>query len=265
MNEIESNKTAWGMISGDHYEYFKKLFAEKDSSLNSIIENELGDVCGKKVIHIHCNTGADTISLARKGAIVTGVDLVPENIFYAKKLSAEMGIKNIDFFESDTMELKEKHHKKYDLVFATEGILYWLPELKKWAETVKHLLNENGVLFLSDYHPFYFVFDEKQLKENKLNLDCPYFNRKPLYSEFIGGYASEKKKCTNYGWMYTISDIINPLAKAGLTIEYINEFDRIPWDLGGMGKDESGLYYYPFFEKKIPLLFSLKARSLPDS
>jgi len=260
MKEIEANKIAWGSLAKDHYEHFKKLLQENNSLLRNVIENELGDVSGKKIIHLHCNTGADTISLARKGAIVTGVDLAPENIFYAKKLSDELNIKNIDFFVSDTMELMDNHNKKYNMVFTTEGAIHWIPDLKKWGETIAYLLNENGILYLSDSHPFYFIFDEDKFKENKLEIKYPYFIREPEYNEYIGGYVSEPKKSENYGWMYTISDIINPLIKAGLTIEYFNEFDRLCFDLGGMKKDENGDYFYPFFEKKLPFMFSLKAR-----
>jgi len=71
MKEIEANKIAWGALAKDHYEHFKKLLQEKISLLRNVIENELGDISGKTIIHLHCNTGADTISLARKGAIVT--------------------------------------------------------------------------------------------------------------------------------------------------------------------------------------------------
>jgi tRNA/tmRNA/rRNA uracil-C5-methylase (TrmA/RlmC/RlmD family) len=113
MKEIEANKAAWGLLSKDHYEHFKKSFLEGKHRLSAIIEEELGDISGKTVIHLQCNTGADTIVLAQKGAIVTGVDLVPDNIFYANKLSEELGIQNIEFIESDIMEFKEKHDIKY--------------------------------------------------------------------------------------------------------------------------------------------------------
>jgi SAM-dependent methyltransferase len=260
MKEVYDNKIAWGLIAENHYGHFRKLLQEKQSILSSIIEEELGDISGKSIIHLQCNTGADSISLARKGAVVTGVDLVPENIFYAKKLSEELAVDNVDFIESDIMELKEKHHKKYDMVFTTEGVLYWLPDLNKWAETVKHLLKENGVLYLLDAHPFYAIFNEGKFKENKLEVQFPYFIREAEYNEYIGGYASETKQSVNHGWMNTISGIINPLAKAGLTIECFNEYDTLFYDLGGMEKDKNGNWHYPFFDKKMPFTFSLKAR-----
>ena len=260
MREIEANKKAWGLLAKNHYDYYKELLSQRSSVLNSIVEKELGDVSGKSIIHLHCNTGADTISLARKGALVTGSDLAPENIFYARKLADELKIKNIDFIESDTTVLNRTHNKKYDMVFASEGILHCFPNLNKLAESIQHVLKDQGTLFLYDYHPFYFAIDEDKLKYNKLEIRYPYFNKEPEYCEHIGGYASESKKADNYWWMYTISDIINPLVKAGLSIESFKEFDRIGWDLGNMVKDEGGNYYYPFFDKKIPFMFCLKAR-----
>jgi SAM-dependent methyltransferase len=260
MKEIEANKTAWGSLSKDHYEYCKKALLGKKFSFSKIVEKELGDIAGKTIIHLQCNAGADTILLAQKGAIVSGVDFAPENIFHAKKMSRELGYNNIEFIESDIMEFKEKHQKKYDMVFTTEGVLCWLPDLSKWAETIRHLLKENGVLYLLDGHPFYMVFDEEKLRENKLDIKYPYFTREPEQSGTLGGWFSETKKCENYGWMYKVSDIINSLIKAGLTIEYFNEYDTLYFDMGGMEKGIDGEWHFPFFDKKIPFTFSLKAR-----
>ncbi|MCL2764752.1 MAG: class I SAM-dependent methyltransferase [Treponema sp.] len=260
MNEIEINKKAWGLLSKDHYEYFKKKLMENKHHLSKIIEEEIGDISGKSVIHLQCNTGADTILLARKGAYVTGVDLVPDNILYAKRLSQELGIKNIDFFQSDIMKLKENHNKKYDMVFTSEGVLCWLPDLNKWAEAIKHLLNENGVFYILDSHPFLMAFDENKLSENKLEIKYPYFLRETEYHGSIGGYASEGKDTESCEWMYKVSDIINSLARAGLTIEYFNEYDTLFFDMGGMENCKNGQWHYPHFNKKLPFSFSLKAR-----
>jgi len=260
MKEVEANKAAWGLLSKDHYEYFKKSLQEGNPQLSSIIEEEIGNISGKSIIHLQCNTGADSIALAQKGAVVTGVDLVPDNIFYAKKMAQELGIKNIDFIESDIMELKEKHNKKYDMVFTTEGVLCWLPDLNKWAETIKHLLKENGVLYVLDSHPFYMVFDEEKLSQNELKIKYPYFVREPEHETTIGGYASEVKEGECYGWMYKVSDIINSLANAGLTIECFNEYDTLYFNIGGMENSGNGQCHFPFFDKKIPFTFSLKAR-----
>jgi SAM-dependent methyltransferase len=262
MKEVEANKAAWGSLSKVHYEHCKKALLEKKCSFSSIIEEELGDISGKTVIHLQCNTGMDTILLAQKGAVVTGVDLSPDNIFYARKMSAELGIKNIDFIESDIMEIREKHDTRYDMVFTTEGVLCWLPDFNKWAQTIKHLLKENGVLYVLDSHPFYMVFDTEKLRENKLEIKYPYFIREPEYNEEMQDYFSDSKTGVNYEWMYKVSDIINPLAKAGLMIEFFNEYDTLYFDGGGMEKSGNGQYHLQFFDKKLPFTFSLKARLL---
>ena len=260
MKETEANKTAWGQLSKAHYEHYKKAIEDKKHYLNKIIETELGDISGKTIIHLQCNTGADTVLLARKGATITGVDFVPDNIFYAKKMAEELGIKNIDFLESDIMELAEKHDTQYDMVFTSEGVLCWLPDLNIWANTVKHLLKENGVFYVLDSHPFFMTFDEKKLAENKLEIKYPYFVREPEFEEEMPDYATDSKMGVNYGWMYKVSDIINSLAKAGLTIEFFNEYDSLFYAHYGMENYGDGQFQYPFFDKKLPFTFSLKAR-----
>ena len=90
MNEhIETNRQSWGALSRDHYETFRARLLANESTLSQTQIQELGDIRGKTLIHLQCNTGADTISLARLGATVTGVDLVPDNVRYARQLAAD--------------------------------------------------------------------------------------------------------------------------------------------------------------------------------
>jgi len=114
--------------------------------------------------------------------------------------------------------------------------------------------------YVLDSHPFYFVFDEEKLKENKLEIRYPYFIREPEHSETIGGYASEEKQGKCYTWMYKVSDIINSLANAGLMIEYFNDYDSLYFDIDRMENCGNGHCHFPFFDKKILFTFSLKAR-----
>ena len=123
MNKIEENKKAWGLVSKDHYQHFKKQFEENSYKFNPIVLKELGDISGKKVLHLQCNTGADSIILAKMGADVTGVDLVPDNIYFAKQLAKDLEVENIDFIESDIMELMENHEGEYDIVFTSDGAI----------------------------------------------------------------------------------------------------------------------------------------------
>ncbi|MCL2357206.1 MAG: class I SAM-dependent methyltransferase [Defluviitaleaceae bacterium] len=260
MNEIESNKHAWSQISEGHYHHFKKALTEGSHELNKHIKRELGDLSGKNIIHLQCNTGADTILLARMGASAVGVDLVPDNILYAKKLADDLGVTNVGFIESDIMQFAEKHNEKYDVVFVSEGAICWLPDLNKWGRTIRHLLKDDGFLYVFEGHPFYMMLDEPKMADNIMEIKYPYFSKEPEFDDSIGGYASARKDgVKSYSWMYKVSDVINALASAGLHIEYFNEFKENMCDMGGMKKDVSGMWNYDFNDNKFPMSFSLKA------
>jgi len=260
MNEIESNKHAWGQISHDHYLSFKKSLLEGRHQLNKYIRQDLGDLSGKRIIHLQCNTGADTILLARMGAHATGVDLVPDNISYARKLAEDFNIRNVDFIESDIMDFMEHHNEKYDVVFVSEGAVVWLPDLEKWGRTIRHLLKEDGFFYVFDSHPFALMFDEEKLPENILEIKYPYFSKEPDIGDEIGGYACESKGGVKvYAWMYTIADLINSLSSAGLHIEYFHEFRELFFNYGGMKDNGNGLWKHDYYDNKIPMSFSLKA------
>jgi SAM-dependent methyltransferase len=260
MNEfIEANKQSWATLAQDHYEVFKKQLQEKDTLLRQTQIEELGNLQGKKLIHLQCNTGADTISLARMGATVTGVDLVPENIHFAQKLAADFDIHDARFIESNVLEIMDFHDEKYDIVFTTEGVLGWLPDLNLWARNIRHLLAKDGFLYVMDGHPFFMVWDEEKLPD--LVVKYPYFQKTADKDEWIGGYASEPKKSDNYYWMYTIGEIINAISQAGMHLEWFHEFDWLYYKESEDRQvlDEGGNWVFPEYRGKLPFTFSLKA------
>jgi len=261
MKEIESNKHAWGQLSKDHYINFKQWLLDGSYELNKHIKNEVGDLSKKHIIHLQCNIGADTLLLAKMGASAVGVDLVPDNIFYAKKLAKDIGISNASFIESDIMEFMEKHNEKYDVVFVSEGAIGWLPDLKKWGETIRHLLKDDGYCYIFDSHPFFMMLDPDKLENKITDIKYPYFCKEPDVDDAIGGYASDLKYDVQaYFWMHTVSDIINALTSAGLHIEYFNEFRENYYHAGhGMDDLEGGLCNYSYNKDLFPMSFSLMA------
>jgi SAM-dependent methyltransferase len=257
---ISANRESWATLAEDHYLHYRKILETNASTLNSTQIDELGDITGKSVIHLQCNTGADSISLARLGAKhVTGVDLVPENVEHARRMAADLDADNITFVESNVLEVKDNIQKKYDIVFTTEGVLCWLPDLNLWADNVRHLLADDGFLYVMDGHPFYMVWEEEKLPE--LVIRYPYFKKTADKEDTIGGYASDPKESTNYSWMYTVGDIINALSRAGLHIEWFHEFDWLYFNAspGKQIKDEQGNWMFPDHRGKLPYTFSLKA------
>ena len=256
---IDANRQSWGTLAEDHYKTFRAKLLAGETTLNPTQIEELGDIAGKKLIHLQCNTGADTISLARMGATVTGVDLVPENIHFARRLAADCGVEDARFIESNVLEVMDVHHEQYDIVFTTEGVLCWLPDLTLWARNIRHLLADDGFLYVMDGHPFFMVWDEEALPE--LVVRYPYFIKRPDQDDWIGGYASESKQATNYSWMYTMGEIISALSAAGLHVEWLHEFDWLYYQLSPekQTRDAQGGWTYPEHRSKLPYTFSLKA------
>ena len=266
MNEVQSNKHAWSQVSEDHYHAFKERYAQDAHHLSSVIVNELGDLSGKRILHLQCNTGADTIALAKRGAAhVVGVDLVPQNVLFAQRLADDLGVKNVSFIESDIMTLMNIHHDTYDLVFTSEGAIGWLPDLDVWAKTIRHCLKPTGHFYAFDSHPVLLMFDETKLKDDITEVKYPYFGKVPECSDSIGGYASpEKHGVEAYFWNYTVGDLINKLTDVGLHIEFFHEFPELFYDLGGMVESPiNGLMTYPHNPNRYPLSFSLLASVYP--
>jgi len=261
MKEIQSNKHAWEQLSHDHYLHFKKTLGDGSHQLNKYIQQEIGDLSGKKVIHLQCNTGADTILLAKMAESAVGVDLATDNVKYAQKLADDLGVTNVSFIESDIMEFMDNHNEKYDVVFVSEGAIGWLPDLAKWGKTIRHLLKDDGYFYIFESHPFFMTLNWEQIAENVLKIDYPYFGKQPSVDYTIGGYASETKSgVETHFWVHTVSDIINSLISAGLCIEFFNEFRENFFELQGCGSVGDGLYNYGFNEGLFPMSFSLKAK-----
>jgi SAM-dependent methyltransferase len=256
---MKANKRGWATLAREHYETFRSILSANRSTLSPTQVRELGNIEGKKLIHLQCNTGADTISLARMGAKVTGVDLVPENVRFARRLASDFRIDDARFLESNVLEIMEIHDEKYDIVYTTEGVLCWLPDLSLWAKNIRHLLSDTGFLYLLDGHPFFMVWDEERLPD--LVIKYPYFGKPAERDEWIGGYTSEPKKAVSYTWMYTFGEIVNALSQAGLHIEWLHEFDWLYYQLSSdrQIKEEDGGWAYPEHQGRLPFTFSLKA------
>lgn len=261
MIEIESNREAWGKLAEDHYHHYYDKLKKEEHHFNYHIQQELGSLSDKHVIHLQCNIGADTLLLARQAEWVTGVDFVPDNVLYAKKLAEDFDCLNVDFIESDISELVNFHKDTYDVVFSSEGVLGWLPDLMKWAKTIKELLREDGYLYLFDSHPFYLMLDEDKLRDGCFEIKYPYFEKSPDVEDTIGGYASDLKNGVKaYFWMHTMADIINALTAAGMQGDIVNEYSENFFDSGGMSPSKkAGLYEYPHNRNRYPMSFSLRA------
>ncbi|OGH22371.1 MAG: hypothetical protein A3F31_03600 [Candidatus Levybacteria bacterium RIFCSPHIGHO2_12_FULL_38_12] len=231
-------------------------FKKGKTTLQSIELEEVGSVQGKNLLHLMCHFGMDTLSWARKGAIVTGVDMSDESISLAKKLSKEIKVP-ATFICSDIYQLPDVLDKKFDIVFTSYGVLCWLSNIKKWAKIINHFLKDKGVFYIVELHPF------TNILSYDFKIYYKYFLKGPYIDDSDGTYTDwdAKIKGLTYEWSYTLSDVINVLIDQGFKIEYVHEFPFTIYDQfpGFMEQNEKGQFVLKDKKIQIPLLFSLKA------
>ncbi|MGD8966979.1 MAG: class I SAM-dependent methyltransferase [Anaerolineae bacterium] len=266
MNEyLRANRKRWNELTPLHARsafYDLQGLRAGGLTLMPLEREEVGDVAGKSLLHLQCHFGLDTLSWARLGAQVTGVDFSEEAITLAQALSDELGIE-ADFICSDLYDLPTVLTSQFDIVFASYGVLCWLPDLTRWAEIIAHFLRPGGTFYIAEIHPFAAVFYDEEDAES-LEVFYPYFHTpEPLRFEEEGSYAvpdTQVVHTVTYEWPHSLGDVINSLISAGLQIEFLHEF---PYACYGMfpflEQDEDGWWRSKDRDGSIPMTFSLKA------
>jgi SAM-dependent methyltransferase len=258
----KANKKWWNDVAPIHLRsnlYNLKGFKKGKTSLQKIEIEELGNIKGKTLLHLMCHIGMDTISLGRRGAIATGVDLSDESIRIAQQLAKTTKVP-AKFVCSDIYKLPEKIDEKFDIVFTSYGVLCWVSNIKKWAKIIEHYLKPGGTFYIVELHPF------TNILSYDFKLFYNYFKRGPYIDDSEGTYTNwdEKVKGFTYEWSYTVADVINSLIEQGLKVEFFHEFPFTMYEQfeGLMEKDKEGQYVLKNKRIKIPLLFSLKATKM---
>jgi len=254
-----ANRKWWNHAAPIHASsklYDLESFKKGKTSLTPLELEEVGEVDGKSLMHLLCHFGMDTLSWGRKGAAITGVDLSDNSIRLAKKLSREIDIP-ATFICSDVYDLPNVLDKKFDIIFASYGVLCWLSNINKWAKIVNHFLKPEGFFYIAELHPF------TNILSYDFQISYKYFDKGPGIDDSNGTYAdwNANIKGSTYIWSYTLSDIVNAFIKQGIKIEFVHEFPFTMYDQfpGFMEQNDKGQYILKDKSIQIPLLFSLKA------
>ena len=266
MNEInkkyfEVNKDTWNKKVSIHKTsefYDVEGFKKGKNSLNAYELNEVGDVKGKRLLHLQCHFGQDTLSWSRLGAKCTGIDLSDEGINEAKKLNNELGLDAI-FIESNLYDVPKKVKGKFDIVFTSYGVVGWLPDLKTWGEIIASKLKKGGVFYMIEFHPIVWMYDFLQTPPK---LAYPYLNKEVIYEEYNGTYTNSDAAIVSkeYGWNHGLGEVVTALTNAGLQIEFLHEFEKSPYNsFPEMDKTEDGLFILKEDQRMFPLIYSIRA------
>jgi len=238
--------------------YEMDSFLKGNSTLKMVEEEEIGDVNGKSILLLLCHFGLHTLSLARKGAHVVGVDYSREAIKLAKELSCTTALK-AEFICANIYDLPDILDRKFDIVFTSYGVLYCLNDLNKWGQVIATYLKKDGLFYIVELHPIFYMLDE----EGKRFVN-PYFHnpeptfveRKPAYVDLNSGFQT-----SFYEWRHSLSDVVNAVINAGLKLEFLHEFPFIVYGIKNyLVEDSPGKFRIKNCENMPPLMFSLKAR-----
>lgn len=257
-NYIEINKKTWNNKVPFHIDsqfYDMENFLKGKNSLPEIDITLLEDIKGKSILHLQCHFGQDSLSLARLGAKVTGIDLSDKAIEKARELNNQLRL-DASFICCDVYETLKHLKGKFDIVYTSYGTIGWLPDLDKWAEVISGALKPNGKFVFVEFHPVLWMFDD-----NFTKIQYHYHNEQPIIEEYTGTYANKEAEITtNYiGWNHSLSEVFQALLKNGLQIEHFNEYDYSNYDCFNETVEfEPRKFRIKHLENRIPMMYSLK-------
>ncbi len=251
---FEINRVGWDRRAEAHVKsafYDVPGFLAGQTSLREIELSELREVSRKRLLHLQCHFGLDTLSWARMGAECTGVDISPVAIEHAKALAVKAGLE-AEFVCSDLYGLGRCASGPFDIVFTSYGAVCWLPDLNRWAEIVSSNLAVDGVFYMAEFHPIYDLL----AGYSYFNTGVPAVEETGTYTE--NGGETLTKLAT---WAHPISDVVNALIGHGIQLERLNEFPFSPYNcFEGLVEREPGRFYLCHRDNDIPLVYSLTGR-----
>lgn len=219
---------------------------------------EVGDVTGRRLVHLQCHIGLDTLSWARRGALVSGLDFSAPAIEAASSLAAELGLA-ARFVVADVYDAVAAFGgQRFDVVYTGIGALVWLPDVFWWARVVAGLLAPGGFVYLVEGHPFAQILDDASGRV----VTSDYFEREPIVDDYPFSYTDGPALAhtREVEFQHGLGEIITALADVGLRIEFVHEWD---YEVFGrfevLERQDDGIYRLPAGQPRVPMLYSLRA------
>ncbi|MFT4136875.1 class I SAM-dependent methyltransferase [Microbacterium sp.] len=264
----EANRANWNDRVPLHVDAYGLDAFDDPEHLSDVVRTDLvalgaflpDGVAGLDVCHLQCHIGTDTISLARAGARVTGVDFSRPALDAAAALADRLGLE-ATWVESDALEARAAVSGDFDLVYTGIGAICWLADLDRWAAQVAALLRGGGLFYIRDGHPMLDAIDETR---DELVLRYRYFGdgRPRRWDEpgtYIGDGTVEHTTC--YEWPHPVSEVVGALIGAGLRILRLEEGQTLPWRFAPRMVETDGGYQWPGIERDlVPCTFTIVAR-----
>ncbi|MFB9239422.1 class I SAM-dependent methyltransferase [Plantactinospora siamensis] len=266
----ELNRAMWDERAPVHAasrDYGLRRYVQDPERLSDVVSFDrprLGEVAGLRGVHLQCHLGTDTLSLARLGARMTGLDFSAASLAQARKLAAECGAE-IEYVQADVYAAVEVLGAGgFDLVYTGVGALCWLPDIRRWAEVVAGLLRPGGRLHLREGHPVLWALPDPR-PDGLVALEYPYFERaEGTVWEEDGTYVDTDHRFTNtrsVEWNHGLGEVVTALLDAGMTLTALVEHDSVPWEAlpGQMERVEHGEWRLADRPWRLPHTYTLQA------
>ncbi len=269
------NKANWderAPAHADSPDYQVAEFLADPTFLSRVVRFDvprLGDLAGLRGVHLQCHIGTDTISLARLGASMTGLDFSGPAIAQASDLASKTGA-DATFVESELYAAPQVLSPgSFDFVFTGIGALCWLPSIDRWARVVAELLRPGGRLFLREGHPVLWALQDGRTDDKLLVIEYPYFETaEPLVFDEGGTYVATDVEFTHnvtHSWNHGLGELVTALLAAGLGITALTEHDTVPWEaLPGLMERVGDLGEWRLADRprRLPCSYTLQAIKL---
>jgi SAM-dependent methyltransferase len=266
----EVNRANWDERAPAHAAspgYRVDRFLEDPEFISDVVRFDLprlGDIAGLSGVHLQCHIGTDTLSLARLGGRMTGLDLSSASLEQARRLSQRAG-PHVEFVEAELYEAAAVLRRdRFDFVFTGVGALCWLPSVSRWAKVVADLLVPGGRLFLREAHPMMWTL-ENERSDGLLVADYPYFEREqPMVFDEDGTYVETDAVFTHtltHEWNHGLGEIVTAVLEAGMDLTMLVEHDSVPWEAlaGQMTEVAPGEWRLSDRPWRLPHSYTLKA------
>ena len=231
------NRALWDERAPAHAaspDYQVARFAEDPAHISDVVAFDrplLGSVDGLRGVHLQCHIGTDTVSLARLGARMTGLDFSPASLAQARRLAESAGA-DVEFVEARVYDAPDVLERRaFDLVYTGIGAINWLPDIDRWAGVVSDLLAPGGRLFMREGHPVLWALDDT--RGDVLAIEYPYFEQpEPSVWDEPGTYVETDVELVNsmsHEWNHGLGEIVTALLGHGLQLTTLVEHTSVPW------------------------------------
>lgn len=229
---------------------------------------DLGDLAGRRLLHLQCHLGTETVAFAARGAEVTGLDFSGESLAIARRLAADRG-HAIDYVQADVHDARAAVEGDFDVVYTGKGSLCYLPDLDRWAAVVRDLLKPGGTCYVVEFHPLLYALGVVPIGAERAD-----GAGLVLRADYLAGRGPEGRDSTrtytdgpdlaeatvSYEWRHDVGEVLTALTGAGLRVDRLREDRRLPWPRWpSMHQDADGWFVLPDDAPRIPLFYALRA------